>query len=45
MTPHYSTFTGTFRGCVQKIFDGAGTDAESFARAVERSLDGRTASC
>lgn len=45
VTPHYSTFTGTFRGCVQKIFDGAGTDAESFARAVERSLDGRTASC
>ncbi|GAA1826510.1 extracellular solute-binding protein [Actinomadura chokoriensis] len=45
VTPHYSTFTGTFRGCVQKIFDRAGTDAESFARAVERSLDGRTASC
>jgi multiple sugar transport system substrate-binding protein len=45
VTPHYSTFTGTFRGCVQKIFDRAGTDAESFARAIERSLDGRTASC
>jgi multiple sugar transport system substrate-binding protein len=45
VTPHYSTFTGTFRGCVQKIFDRAGTDAESFAQAVERSLDGRTASC
>ncbi|TDD79115.1 extracellular solute-binding protein [Actinomadura darangshiensis] len=45
VTPHYSTFTSTFRGCVQKIFDRAGTDAESFAEAVERSLDGRTASC
>ena len=45
VTPHYSTFTSTFRGCVQKIFDRAGTDAESFARAVDRSLDGRTASC
>ncbi|GAA4362867.1 hypothetical protein GCM10023088_05060 [Actinomadura verrucosospora] len=45
VTPHYSTFTGTFRGCVQKLFDGTGTDAKTFARAVERSLDGRTASC
>ncbi|WP_433468848.1 extracellular solute-binding protein [Spirillospora sp. CA-128828] len=45
VTPHYTTFTSTFRGCVQKIFDGAGTDAASFAEAVERSLDGRTASC
>ncbi|MEU4822155.1 extracellular solute-binding protein [Actinomadura sp. NPDC023710] len=44
-TPHYSTFTGTFRGCVQKLFDRTGTDAETFARAVGRSLDGRTASC
>ncbi|WP_168220979.1 extracellular solute-binding protein [Actinomadura sp. WMMA1423] len=45
VTPRYSTFTGTFRGCVQKIFDGPGTDAKTFAEAVERSLDGRTASC
>ncbi|NDU74999.1 extracellular solute-binding protein [Actinomadura sp. DSM 109109] len=45
VTPHYSTFTGTFRGCVQKLFDRTGTNAEAFARAVERSLDGRTASC
>jgi multiple sugar transport system substrate-binding protein len=45
VTPHYSTFSGTFRGCVQKIVDQAGTDAESFSRAIERSLDGRTASC
>ncbi|WP_412517157.1 extracellular solute-binding protein [Actinomadura madurae] len=45
VTPHYSTFSGTFRGCVQKIFDQAGTDAGTFARAIERSLDGRTASC
>ncbi|WP_171068875.1 extracellular solute-binding protein [Actinomadura geliboluensis] len=45
VTPHYSTFTGTFRGCVQKIFDRAGTDPEAFAEAVGRSLDGRTASC
>ncbi|MEU8120338.1 extracellular solute-binding protein [Spirillospora sp. NPDC049024] len=45
VTPHYSTFTGTFRGCVQKIFDRSGTDAKTFARVVGRSLDGRTASC
>ncbi|WP_433231772.1 extracellular solute-binding protein [Actinomadura formosensis] len=45
VTPHYSTFSDTFRGCVQKIFNGEGTDAASFARAVERSLDGRPASC
>ncbi|MGI5202529.1 extracellular solute-binding protein [Spirillospora sp. CA-108201] len=45
VTPHYSTFTGTFRACVQKLFDQTGTDARTFARAVERSLDGRTASC
>ncbi|MFG2085897.1 MULTISPECIES: extracellular solute-binding protein [unclassified Spirillospora] len=45
VTPHYSTFSSTFRGCVQKIFDRAGTDAETFAGAVEDSLDGRAASC
>ncbi|MFI0371848.1 extracellular solute-binding protein [Actinomadura sp. 1N219] len=45
VTPHYSTFSSTFRGCVQKIFDQKGTDAESFARAVNRSLDGQAASC
>ncbi|GAA2152170.1 extracellular solute-binding protein [Actinomadura napierensis] len=45
VTPHYSTFTSTFRGCVQKIFDNAGTDADAFAEAVDRSLDGRSASC
>ncbi|WP_131738950.1 extracellular solute-binding protein [Actinomadura roseirufa] len=45
VTAHYGTFTGTFRGCVQKIFDGAGTGAGAFAEAVDRSLDGRTASC
>ncbi|MGH3239065.1 MAG: extracellular solute-binding protein [Spirillospora sp.] len=45
VTPHYSTFTGTFRDCLQKIFDQAGTDAATFARAVDRSLDGQTASC
>ncbi|TMQ91228.1 extracellular solute-binding protein [Actinomadura soli] len=45
VTPHYGTFSGTFRGCVQKIFDRGGTDPESFARAVNRSLDGEAASC
>ncbi|MGH8967138.1 MAG: extracellular solute-binding protein, partial [Actinomycetes bacterium] len=45
VTPHYSTFTGTFRGCLEKIFDRAGTDAETFAKAVNRSLDGKAASC
>ncbi|MFB4307484.1 extracellular solute-binding protein [Actinomadura sp. GTD37] len=53
VTPHYSTFSATFRDCVEKIFRGeeskpqndARVDAASFARAVDQSLDGRTASC
>ncbi|MFI0481478.1 extracellular solute-binding protein [Actinomadura sp. 9N215] len=45
VTPHYSTFSSTFRGCVQRVFDQTGTDAEVFARAVTRSLDGKAASC
>ncbi|MFA1542490.1 extracellular solute-binding protein [Actinomadura monticuli] len=53
VTPHYSTFSATFRGCVERIFrdedanpqNDAHVDAAKFAEAVERSLDGRTASC
>lgn len=45
VTPHYSTFSSTFRGCVQKIFDRAGTDADTFAKAIDRALDGKAASC
>ncbi|WP_165966501.1 extracellular solute-binding protein [Actinomadura sp. 7K507] len=45
VTPHYSTFSSTFRDCVQKIFDRAGLDVREFAEAVSASLDGRAASC
>lgn len=53
VTPHYSTFTATFRDCVEKIFrdndtypqNNAGVDAAAFATAVDRSLDGRAGSC
>ncbi|WP_067823989.1 extracellular solute-binding protein [Actinomadura kijaniata] len=43
-TPHYTTFTETFRGCVNAIMRGRG-DADRFATAVAESLDGRAASC
>lgn len=53
VTPHYSTFTATFRDCVEKIFrdndtnpqNDAGVDAETLATAVGQSLDGRAGSC
>ena len=53
VTPHYSTFTATFRSCVEKIFrdydtyaqNDAGVGAATFAAAVDRALDGRAASC
>ncbi|MBW8485600.1 extracellular solute-binding protein [Actinomadura parmotrematis] len=42
---HYASFSATFRGCVAKMAGGGRVDAASFAEAVDRSLDGRTASC
>jgi multiple sugar transport system substrate-binding protein len=45
VTPHYSTFSAAFRGCVLTMFSGRSPGARAFARAVERSLDGRAASC
>ncbi|MFG2000837.1 extracellular solute-binding protein [Spirillospora sp. NPDC048911] len=45
VTEHYATFSTTFRGCARKIFTGVDVPADTFAKAIDESLDGKTASC
>lgn len=41
VTPHYTAFSTTFRGCVERVLDGDPPLPEEFADAVSAALEGK----